>query len=221
MVKLKAASFHLIDKKIFPPIQKSKIFQSCTLMMCDINRDFLVQYCPEVRLHDSHVCVTRRTRRLARKICRIFITSQLDSKRFKMSKTHCTIIKFTHATRKTRVWFNIHPDPVYVTVHVKTYKHRKKKKIQLHSKRTNPAFTCIHVHILVCSPAFTGELTAFISNAIECSSVFKMNAAMCSKWMQQCVRNEHSVFEANTAECLKQCSILLKQTPNFILIKKC
>ena len=31
---------------------------------------------------------------------------------------------------------------------------------------------------------------------------------MCSKRMQQCVRNERSVFETNAAECLKrmQCS---------------
>ena len=172
MVKLKAASFHLIDKKIFPPIQKSQIFQSCTLMMCDINRDFLIQYCPEVRLHDSHVCVTRRTRRLACKICRIFITSQLDSKRFKMSKMHCTIIKFTYATRKTRVWFNIHPDPVYVTVHVKTYKHRKKKKYSCIRKEQtlhSPAFMftswCVHLRLLA------NSLHSFrmLSNAVVCS----------------------------------------------------
>ena len=36
-------------------------------------------------------------------------------------------------------------------------------------KRTNPAFTCVRVHILVRSPAFTGERTAFIWNAIRIS----------------------------------------------------
>ena len=73
-----------------------------------------VQYRPEVRLCDSRVCVTRMTPRLACKICRIFITSQLDSKCFE-SKIHCTITKLTRATRKTRVWFYMHPDPVHCT----------------------------------------------------------------------------------------------------------
>ena len=74
------------------------------------------------------------------------------------------------------------PDPVYVTVHAKTCQRRAnafefeqletREKTQLRWKRTNPAFAGVRVHILVRSPAYTGERTAFISNTIERSSVF-------------------------------------------------
>ena len=183
---------------------------------CSMCLLFYIQYCPEVGLCNSGVRVTRMTRRLTCKICRIFITSQLDSKCFK-SKMHCPFTKLTHATQKIRVWFYMHPDPVYVTVHVKTYKCRmntcvraikskRKITVMLCSKRMNSAFVCVRVHILVCSPVFTGECTVFISNAIkcslycvlkECSNVFEINAAV---WRSKRTHlpNKHSrVFETN------------------------
>ena len=70
------------------------------------------------------------------------------------------------------------PDPVYVTVHAKTCQRRANafEFEQLKTKEKTAAFEknepCIRVHILVRSPAFTGERTAFISNTIERSSVF-------------------------------------------------
>ena len=58
---------------------------------------------------------------------------------------------------------------------------KTKEKMQVRSKRTNPAFACVRVHILVHSPAFTAERTAFFSNAVVRS--FRT---------QKCVRNECS-----------------------------
>ena len=133
-----------------------------------------VQYRPEVRLRDSPVRVTRR---LACKICRIFITSQLDSKRFE-SKMHCTITKLTRATRKTRVWFYMLPDPVYdcpcenlptQSERVPVRAIKTKEKTQLCSKRTNPAFVftswCVRLRLLA------NALRSFriLSNAVVCS----------------------------------------------------
>ena len=59
---------------------------------------------------------------------------------------------------------------------------RTKEKMQVCLKRTNPVFTCAHVHTLVHLPAFTGEWTVFISNAVL--STFISNAVVHSKGMQ-------------------------------------
>ena len=107
-----------------------------------------------------------------------------------------------------------------------------KEKMQVRSKRTNPAFACVRVHTLVRSPAFTAECTVFFSNAVVCS--FRTQKCVrneCSEWVicskrtQQCVWNivsRSTNFVRNKQKCLKQTqeqSVYLKQTSNSTLIK--